>query len=89
LKSLVLDDVDITVLNLLARNGRLSYAKIANTIGLTTKSVKTRVDKMVKEKVINRFIVFVDPSILGYKITCTFAIRKNKLIKTYLIRSIW
>jgi DNA-binding Lrp family transcriptional regulator len=79
LKSLVLDDVDLTILNLLARNGRLSYAKIANTIGLTTKSVKTRVDKMVKQKVINRFIVFVDPSILGYKITCTFAIRKHKL----------
>jgi DNA-binding Lrp family transcriptional regulator len=79
LKSLVLDDVDLAILNLLARNGRLSYAKIANTIGLTTKSVKIRVDKMVKEKVINRFIVFVDPSILGYKITCTFAIRKHKL----------
>jgi DNA-binding Lrp family transcriptional regulator len=74
-----LDEVDLTILNLLARDGRLSYSKIANTIGLTTKSVKTRVDKMVKEKVISRFIVLVDPSILGYKITCTFAIRKNKL----------
>jgi DNA-binding Lrp family transcriptional regulator len=74
-----LDEVDLTILNLLARDGRSSYSKIANTIGLTTKSVKTRVDKMVREKVISRFIVFVDPSILGYKITCTFAIRKNKL----------
>jgi DNA-binding Lrp family transcriptional regulator len=79
LKGLVLDDIDLTILNLLARNGRLSYAKIANTIGLTTKSVKTRVDNMMKEKVINRFVVFVDPSILGYKITCAFSIRKNKL----------
>jgi Lrp/AsnC family leucine-responsive transcriptional regulator len=79
LKSLVLDDVDLTILNLLARNGRLPYANIARTIGLTTKSVKTRIDKMVKEKVINRFIVFIDPSILGYRITFTFAIRKNKL----------
>jgi len=79
LKSLVLDDVDLTILNLLARNGRLPYANIARTIGLTTKSVKTRIDKMVKEKVINRFIVFIDPSILGYRISFTFAIRKNKL----------
>jgi DNA-binding Lrp family transcriptional regulator len=46
LKNIVLDDVDVTILNLLARNSRLSYAKIANTIGLTTKSVKTRVDKI-------------------------------------------
>lgn len=74
----------MTILNLLARDGRLSYSKIANSVGLTTKSVKTRVDRMVKEKVISRFIVFVDPSILGYKITCTFVIRKNKLSQDIL-----
>ena len=84
MKSLILDEVDLTILNLLARDGRLSYSKLANTIGLTTKSVKIRVDKMVKEKVISRFIVFVDPSILGHKITCTFAITKNKLSQDIL-----
>lgn len=70
---------DLTILNLLARNGRQPYASIARIIGLTTKSVKTRVDKMVKEKVINRFIVIIDPSILGYRITLTFSIRTKML----------
>lgn len=76
---LILDDIDLKVLNSLGRNGRLSYRNIAYAIGLTTKSVKVRVDKMISGNVIERFIALVNPSILGYNTICTFAIRKNKL----------
>jgi Lrp/AsnC family leucine-responsive transcriptional regulator len=76
---LILDNIDLKILNLLGRNGRLSYRNIAYTIGLTTKSVKTRVDKMISGNVIERIITLVNPSILGYNMRCTFAIRKNKL----------
>lgn len=64
---------------MLARNGRLSYRNIANTIGMTTKSVKSRVDKMISEKVIERFITQINPSILGYKTICNFVIRNDML----------
>lgn len=76
---LILDDIDLKILNSLGRNGRLSYRNIAYAIGLTTKSVKVRVDKMISGNVIERFIALVNPSILGYNTICTFAIRKNKL----------
>jgi DNA-binding Lrp family transcriptional regulator len=79
LPRLILDDIDLKILNSLGRNGRLSYRNIAYAIGLTTKSVKVRVDKMISENVIERFIALVNPSILGYNTICTFAIRKNKL----------
>jgi DNA-binding Lrp family transcriptional regulator len=81
LQRLILKNTDLKILNLLARNSRLSYRNIAHTIGLTTKSVKARVDKMISEKVIERFIVMVNPSIIGYKSTCTFALRKSKINK--------
>jgi DNA-binding Lrp family transcriptional regulator len=79
LPRLILDDIDLKILNSLGRNGRLSYRNIAYGIGLTTKSVKVRVDKMISGNVIERFIALVNPSILGYNTICTFAIRKNKL----------
>jgi hypothetical protein len=34
---------------------------------------------MISGNVIERFITLVNPSILGYNMGCTFAIRKNKL----------
>jgi DNA-binding Lrp family transcriptional regulator len=86
LQTLILDNNDLKILNLLARNGRLSYRNISNTIGMTTKSVKSRVDKMISEKVIERFITQINPSILGYQTICNFVIRNDMLEKDFLER---
>ena len=83
---LILDSIDLKILNLLGKNSRLSYRNIARTVGLTTKSVKSRVDKMISAKVIERFIVLVDPSILGYKTTCTFTLKRNVVNKDLIDR---
>jgi len=79
LQKLSLDSTDLRILNLLAKNGRLSYRNIGLMIGLTTKSVKSRVDRMLTAKVIDRFLAKVNPSVMGYKRTYAVALRKNKL----------
>ena len=86
MQRLILDSIDLKILNLLGKNSRLSYRNIARTVGLTTKSVKSRVDKMNSAKVIERFIVLVDPSILGYKTTCTFTLKRNVVNKDLIDR---
>src|SRR5918996_6018605 len=74
-----LDSTDLKILNLLAKNGRLSYRSIGLTIGMTTKSIKSRVDRMLAAKVIERFLAKVNPSVLGYKRIYALALRKNNL----------
>ena len=86
LQKVTLDDTDLRILNLLARNGRLSYRSIGLTIGLTTKSVKSRVDRMLAAKVIDRFLAKVNLSVIGYKTTCAFALRKSELSKEIIER---
>lgn len=86
LQKFSLDGTDLKILNLLAKNGRLSYRSIGLTIGLTTKSVKSRVDRMLAAKVIERFLARVNPSIIGYKRTYGFALRKNKVNQELLDR---
>jgi DNA-binding Lrp family transcriptional regulator len=81
LQNLILDNNDLKILNLLGRNSRLSYRNVARVLGITTKSVKARVDKMTNAKVIERFITLVNPSILGYKMIYNFVIRKDLLDK--------
>ena len=81
-----LDGTDLKILNLLAANGRLSYRSIGLTIGLTTKSVKSRVDRMLAARVIERFLTRVNPSVLGYNRISAFALRKNKLTQELLDR---
>jgi DNA-binding Lrp family transcriptional regulator len=86
LQKLSLDGIDLKILNLLAKNGRLSYRSIGLTIGLTTKSVKSRVDRMLAAKVIERFLARVNPSVIGYKRIYAFALRKNKINQELLDR---
>jgi DNA-binding Lrp family transcriptional regulator len=74
-----LDSIDLKILNRLARNGRLSYRSIGIAIGLTTKSVKSRVDNMLASGVIHRFLAVVNPSIIGYNGTISVALRRTKL----------
>jgi len=81
-----LDGTDLKILTLLAANGRLSYRSIGLTIGLTTKSVKSTVDRMLVARVIDRFLTRVNPSVIGYNRICAFALRKNKLTQEILDR---
>lgn len=64
---------------MLARNGRLSYRNIGQNVGMTTKSVKSRVDRMLAVKVIEKFLTRLNPSVIGYKETCALALRKNEI----------
>jgi DNA-binding Lrp family transcriptional regulator len=86
LQNVILDGTDLKILNLLARNGRLSYRSIGHTVGLTTKSVKSRVDRMLAGKVIERFLARVNISVIGYKKTWAIVLRKNELNQEILDR---
>ena len=71
---------------MLAKNGRLSYRSIGIAIGLTTKSVKARVDKMLSSRIIDKFLTIINPSIFGYSRTYVIALKKRKLNKELLER---
>ena len=81
-----MDNTDLRILNMLAKNGRLSYRSIGVAIGLTTKSVKARVDKMLSSRIIDRFLTIINPSIFGFSGTYVIALKKRKLNKELLER---
>jgi DNA-binding Lrp family transcriptional regulator len=64
---MILDKNDLTILPTLARDCRTSYGSIGSQIGLTAKSVKARVKKMVGSGVIEKFVVRVNPAAFGYR----------------------
>lgn len=74
---MTLDAIDLKILNQLGMNSRLSYRNIARSINFTTKRSKDRINNMISSGVISRFIVLVDPSILGYNKIVSFALRKD------------
>jgi DNA-binding Lrp family transcriptional regulator len=67
MERLILDKIDLIILPTLARDCRTSYNSIGSQIGLTSKSVKARVNNMVHSGVIERFVIRVNPAAFGYR----------------------
>jgi len=64
-KVVKIDKIDRKIIELLKRDGRMSYRKIAEEIGRTEVTVRRRVRKLIKEGVIKRFTVVIDPVKIG------------------------
>jgi DNA-binding Lrp family transcriptional regulator len=70
------DGTDLQIIRLLARDSRTPYKRIAADIGITQGAAKERINKMLSNGVIQRFIVLINPIIFGYEKLCVL-IAKN------------
>jgi DNA-binding Lrp family transcriptional regulator len=60
-----LDKMDLQILTLLQKDGRMSYRKIAEKLNTTTMTVGRRVSRMKSMGAIKKFTVVVDPETVG------------------------
>jgi DNA-binding Lrp family transcriptional regulator len=72
-----LDEKDLKIIRILSKDCRESFMSIASAIGMTSKSVKARVDRMISTGVIEKFVVKVNPVALGYGIGCMLIVREH------------
>jgi Lrp/AsnC family leucine-responsive transcriptional regulator len=64
-----IDNIDLRILDMLQRNGKLSQAKIAGAVGLTTPSVNERIKKMERHGMIKGFVALLDHEKMGLPLT--------------------
>jgi DNA-binding Lrp family transcriptional regulator len=88
MERLILDKIDLKILATLARDCRTSYSSIGSVIGLTSKSVKARVKNMVRSRVIEKFIVRVNPAGFGYRTARVLVRTSNGITKDDVIQRV-
>jgi DNA-binding Lrp family transcriptional regulator len=88
MRKMILDKNDLTILPTLARDCRTSYSSIGSKIGLTSKSVKTRVKNMVRSGVIEKFVVRVNPAAFGYRTALVLVKTSHGITKDDVIQRI-
>jgi DNA-binding Lrp family transcriptional regulator len=82
----ILDRIDLRIIQALAKDCRVSYRNIGSVVGLTTKSVRARVVKMVSSGVIEKFFVYINPAVLGYGTECILKMRYNETTENIIDR---
>ncbi len=62
----MIDEVDRQILDILARNARISLKELAAAVDLSSPSASERLKKLEERGVIGAFTIEVDPQALGY-----------------------
>ena len=52
-----IDEVDVRLLSLLKSNSRMSYARLADELGMSESAVRKRISRLRKEGIIKRFTI--------------------------------
>lgn len=60
-----LNRIDKNIINILQRDGRISYAQLAREVGLSTTPCIERVRRLEREGVIRGFSARIDPAAVG------------------------
>jgi DNA-binding Lrp family transcriptional regulator len=81
-----LDETDLKIISIMSKDCRESFMSIGSSVGLTSKSVKARVDAMLSTGVIEKFIVKVSPAALGYGLGCILIVREHTAHTDDIIR---
>jgi len=69
-----LDKIDHEILEILSKYGRISYTELARMVRRSPSAVRKRVEKMLREQLIERFTIVLNPNRMGKKITATLQI---------------
>jgi len=70
-----LDDIDLQILRILQEDSRMSYRKIADSLGIAIGTVYNRIKRLEEEGVFKAYTVMADPAKLGYELTAIILIQ--------------
>ncbi|PGS51956.1 Lrp/AsnC family transcriptional regulator [Bacillus sp. AFS041924] len=69
-----LTNVDKRILEMLTKNGRMSYADIGKELNLSRVSIRERVNQLIKNGVIERFSVVINSEKIGKGVSAFFEV---------------
>ena len=78
---MVLDDIDLRILSLLQRDGKMTIKEVASQLSLTMTPVYERIRKMEREGVIRKYMALLDRKKLGYEmlVFCEVSLKSHSI----------
>ena len=84
LYTIIMDDKDKKIIEILRENSRAPYTKIAKELGVTEATVRKRISELEKKGIIKKYTIEVNPEKLGY---CTVTILGMDVEPRYLLEA--
>jgi Lrp/AsnC family leucine-responsive transcriptional regulator len=73
-----MDEIDFKTIEVLMRQGRITWAELGNILGLSAPAAADRVRQLENHGVIKQFAALVDPVALGHGLTAFIAVNLDR-----------
>jgi Lrp/AsnC family transcriptional regulator for asnA, asnC and gidA len=71
------DELDMKILTELSKDGNVSVPNLSKRLGINTSVLYSRIKRLVKKKLIKKFTVIVDESLIGIGVRATMGINRD------------
>ena len=75
------DDLDMKLLFELSKDGNISIPKLSKKLGINASVLYSRIKRLVRKKLIRKFTIEIDASLLGIGVKATIGINRDPKFK--------
>lgn len=75
------DELDMKILNELTKDGSVSVPNLSKKLGINTSVLYSRIKRLIKKKLITKFTIVVDESLIGIGVRATVGINRDPKLK--------
>ncbi len=75
------DELDMKIITELARDGNISVPNLSKKLGINTSVLYSRIKRLIKKKLIKKFTIVVDESLIGIGVRATMGINRDPKLK--------
>ena len=75
------DDLDMKIITELTRDGNISVPNLSKKLGINTSVLYSRIKRLIKKKLIKKFTIMVDESLIGIGVRATMGINRDPKLK--------
>ena len=71
------DELDMKILTELTKDGNISVSNLSKRLGINTSVLYSRIKRLLKKKLIKKFTIVVDESLIGIGVRATMGINRD------------
>jgi Lrp/AsnC family transcriptional regulator, regulator for asnA, asnC and gidA len=82
------DELDMKIITELTRDGNISVPNLSKKLGINTSVLYSRIKRLIKKKLIKKFTIVVDESLIGIGVRATMGINRDPKLKDQIHKSL-
>jgi Lrp/AsnC family transcriptional regulator, regulator for asnA, asnC and gidA len=82
------DNLDMKIITELTRDGNISVPNLSKKLGINTSVLYSRIKRLVKKKLIKKFTIVVDESLIGIGVKATMGINRDPKLKDQIHKAL-